>query len=186
MGKKLFEYTGIRYWSSSLLPALVGTTLPFWLQPPGFSFKFLTSVEFLIATVLFHAGFSCIYHGLSRRQELSWPKSRLFVFGTILIIAACLMGLHLNRYLYGIVFPYFGFAVLFLGCLYVIPPLSFFRRAGGEIVLAYGLGMLPVLGAYLVQVNDLTRRVYLVSLPLIAATGLWIWMEKLANRAIDS
>lgn len=52
------HFAGFRYWTASLLPALVGTTLPFWLHPPGFSFRWLGAIELLFATVLFHAGFS--------------------------------------------------------------------------------------------------------------------------------
>jgi 1,4-dihydroxy-2-naphthoate octaprenyltransferase len=56
---------------------------------------------------------------------------------------------------------------------------------GGEIVVAEGLGMIPVLGAYLIQVGDLTRTVYLASLPLVVAIGLWVWMEELASISDD-
>ena len=45
--------------------------------------------------------------------------------------------------------------------------------------------MLPALGAYLVQVGDLTRTVYLASLPLVVATGLWLWTDELATRERD-
>lgn len=186
MNREILKYAGFRYWTSSILPVFVGTTLPFWLRPPGFSFKLLASIEFLIAVVLFHTGFSFLCAGVDNKTTTRWPRLRLFLIGIACIIAACLIGLHLNRFMYGIAFPCFGFAVIFTGVLYVMPPLSFYRRPGGEIILAYGLGMLPVLGAYLIQVNDLTRKVYLVSIPLVAATGLWIIMEKLTNRATDT
>ena len=45
--------------------------------------------------------------------------------------------------------------------------------------------MIPLLGAYLVQVGDLTRTVYLASLPLVVVTGLWIWVEELSSRTDD-
>jgi len=45
--------------------------------------------------------------------------------------------------------------------------------------------MIPILGAYLVQVGDLTRKVYLASLPLIVATGLWVWIDELATISDD-
>jgi hypothetical protein len=48
---------GLRYWTASLLPALVGTTLPFWLRPPGFSFRWAGELEFALATALMHSGF---------------------------------------------------------------------------------------------------------------------------------
>jgi 1,4-dihydroxy-2-naphthoate octaprenyltransferase len=146
----------------------------------------LASAEFLIAAVLFHTGFSFIRAGVDNNSTTRWARRRLFLIGIACITAACLIGLHLNRFMSGIAFLCFGIAAFFTGVLYVMPPLSFYRRAGGEIILAYGLGMLPVLGAYLIQVNDLTRKVYLVSLPLVAATGLWVFMEKLTNRTADT
>jgi 1,4-dihydroxy-2-naphthoate octaprenyltransferase len=45
--------------------------------------------------------------------------------------------------------------------------------------------MMPVLGGYLVQVGDLTRTVYLASLPLVVATGLWVWIDELVSRVDD-
>lgn len=69
--------------------------------------------------------------------------------------------------------------------LYVVPPFSFYRRAGGETVICGALGAVPVLGAYLVQVGDLTRTVYLASSPLVVATALWVWTDELITRADD-
>ena len=186
MIKELYKYAGIRYWSSSLLPAFAGTTLLFWLQPIGYSFKPSVCCEFLFATLFFHAGFSFIHHGMDTRTIPHWPRSTLFIIGTACVIIACLLGFHLNRFVSGLTFFLFGGAVIFIGILYVIPPLCLFRRSGGEIVLAYGLGMMPVLGAYLVQTNDLTRKVYMVSLPLVVATGIWVLLEKFAQRAADA
>ena len=69
--------------------------------------------------------------------------------------------------------------------LYVAPPFSFCRRGGGEVVLSKSLGLVPVLGAYLVQVGDLTRKVYLASLPIVVATALWVWTDELITRVHD-
>ena len=44
----ILYFVGFRYWTASLLPALVGTTLPFWLRPPGFAFNWLGAIEFLM------------------------------------------------------------------------------------------------------------------------------------------
>ena len=107
------------------------------------------------------------------------------------ITAACLLGLHINSQLSlhegvpGYIFIVFGLTTLFVGFLYTVPPLIFHHRMGGEIIIAEGLGMLPVLGAYIVQVGDLTRTVYLASMPIVVATGLWVWMEKLTNTQTD-
>lgn len=191
-GKRSFlTFAGFRYWTASLLPALVGTTLPFWLLPPGFSFRLPTAIEFLCATLLIHSGFSFLLTLFEGKATVTWTKPRLLMCAGVCIIAACLLGLHLNSGLtfhYGVprsIFIIYGLVTLFVGVLYVVPPLNFYRRTGGEIVIAEGLGMIPVLGAYLVQVGDITRTVYLASLPLVVATGLWVWMEELASSPDD-
>jgi len=189
--RSILTFAGFRYWTASLLPALVGTTLPFWLRPPGFSFRLPAAIEFLFATLLFHAGFSFLLALFEGRATSTWQRPRLLKSAGVCMIAACLLGLHLNTGLtlhYGVpqsIFIIYGLATLVVGALYVIPPLNFYRRMGGEIVVAEGLGMIPVLGAYLVQVGDITRTVYLASLPLVLATGLWVWMEELASSLDD-
>ena len=184
-------YAGFRYWTASLLPAWIGTTLPFWLRPSGFSFKWIAAIEFLIATVLFHSGFSCLLAWIQDKTTTSWPNPRLIKYGGICIVIACLLGLHINSQIIfrsgvpNYIFMVYGLTTLFVGVLYVLPPFNFYRRVGGEVILAEGLGMIPVLGAYLVQVGDLTRTVYLASLPLVVATGLWVWLDELASRIDD-
>jgi hypothetical protein len=51
----------------------------------------------------------------------------------------------------GSIFIVYGISVLFVGALYVVPPFGFCRRAGGEVVICEGMGLVPVLGAYIVQ-----------------------------------
>ena len=101
------------------------------------------------------------------------------------------MGLHingnlrLNQSVYESIFLIYGFCILFVGVLYVVPPLNFWQRMGGEIMLSYSLDLLPVLGAYLIQAGDLTRIVYLAALPVVAVSALWVWIEELSSRAED-
>jgi 1,4-dihydroxy-2-naphthoate octaprenyltransferase len=188
---RFLYYSGFRYWTASLLPALVGTMLPFWLRPSGFSFKWLAAIEFLIATIFFHAGFSFLLAWVQNKVTPSWNKTRLIKYACICIGIACFLGVHLNDNLIlqtGVpkyIFMVYGLTTLFVGVLYVLPPFTFYQRVGGEIILAEGFGMIPLLGAYLIQVGDLTRTVYLASLPLIVATGLWVWMDELASRIDD-
>jgi len=190
--RSLLHFAGFRYWTASLLPSLVGTTLPFWLRPPGFLFRLPVAIEFLFATVFVHAEFSFLLAIFEGAATPRWSKPRLLRYAGVCIVAACLLGLHLNSGLtlhYGVprsIFIIYGLVTLFVGVLYVVPPLKFHRQKGGEIIIAEGLGMIPVLSAYLVQVGDITRTVYLASLPLVVATGLWVWMEELASISDDA
>jgi len=178
-------FAGFRYWTASVLPAIVGTTLPFWLRPPGFSFRWFGAIEFLVATVLMYSGFSFLQARFEHRATNEWSGSRFLVAASACLVVACLLGLHLSRFTTGGIFIVYGLATLFAGVLYVVPPFSFSQRAGGEIVVAMSLSLIPVLGAYLVQTGDLTRTVYLAALPIYAATGLWIWTEQMVSWSSD-
>ena len=186
-----FHFAGYQYWTFILFPALVGTTLPFWHDPPGFSFKWFVAIEFLIAAVLFFSGYSFLYAGFGGKKTISWTKSKLLLTGTILLLAAVLLGLHinsnlqLNQNVYRNIFLVYIAAALFIGILYIVPPIRFCDRIGGEMIFGVGLGMMPVIGAYLLQVGDLHRTAYLASLPLVVSTGLWVWVSELISRLDD-
>lgn len=194
MSNKLREgliLAGVRFWTASLLPALVGTTLPFWLRPPGFTFRLLGAIEFLLATVLFHAGFSFLLAWFEEINPENWSKGQILISAGLCIGFSCLLGVHininllLNSNVFEAIFLVYGFCSLFVGVLYIVPPINFYRQVGGEIVISYSLGLLPILGAYIVQAGDITRTVYLASLPVIVITGLWVWIDKLANYSMD-
>lgn len=182
-GGGFLSAAGARYWTASVLSVLVGTTLPFWLRPPGFSFNALGAIELLAAAVLLHAGFALLQTRFCGQFERS--PGQLLTVGIACIAAASLLGLHLNTMIPGNTFLVLGVCTLFAGALYVVPPLAFSERAFGEVVISVGLGMLPVLAAYLVQTGDLTRRVYLASLPIVLTTALWVWTGELVARVAD-
>lgn len=144
-----------------------------------------------MGTLLIHAGFSFLDAWVRERGPADWPRSRLPTMAALAIGAAGLLGGHLNSRLppHGgvpsVIFVIYGLATLAVGALYLAPPFSFWRRAGREVVLCEGLGLMPVLGAYSVQVGDITRTVYLASLPLVVATGLWVWTDELVTRTDD-
>ncbi len=179
------HFAGFRYWTASLLPAAVGTTLPFWLRPAGFEFRALAAAEFLAATVLIHAGFSFLRAWLDGEETRAWPRLRLMTSSAACIVAGSVLVQHLSVLVPGGALLVWGFMALFTGVLYLVPPFGFRRRIGREIVLCEGFGLLPVLGAYLVQTGDLTRTVYIAALPLFVATGLWVWADELMSLRDD-
>jgi len=178
---------GKRSWTASVLPALFGTTLPFWLHGPGFEIKVVEGVLFLTAVLSGHIGFSFLYFGLTRDNNSTLKRKPLFISGIFSLTVTVLIGVLLNSYIHigagvpGYIFIVYGAAALFTGVLYVLPPFSFHQRLFGELVAAAGLGMMPVLGAYLVQTGDIIRSVYIASLPLVVSAGLWVWITRLIN-----
>lgn len=186
-----FHLAGYRYWTASLLPALVGTTLPFWLNPPGFKFKLFEAVLFLLATVICHSGFSLLHTYFKIKHTSNRMEKKLFRAGIISLVASILIGFYLNNLLqlnnnvYEYIFIIYGISVIFIGLLYLAPPFNFSKHIGNEVNLCIGLGMMPVLGAYLIQAGDLTRTVYLASLPIVFSTGLWLWITELISKTED-
>ncbi|MBD3222151.1 hypothetical protein GF314_13020 [bacterium] len=170
----------------------MGVTLPLWLRPPDLELRPAGVLEFLLATVLTHAGFSFLHARFEHRGHPRWTESRLSFAGVACLALVGLLGWHLLRLVPDRIFVVYGLAVLFAGLLYVAPPVRFSRRPGGEIVLSMSLGLLPVLGGYLVQTGDLTRPVYLAALPIYAAMLLRVWVEQMTvpggegNAAGDS
>jgi len=188
--REWFNLAGVRFWTASLLPAFVGTTLPFWLRPPKFSFRLFPAIEFFLATMLFHAGFSFLLAWFEDNHNGNWSKQRILVSAGLCISLSCLAGFHININLqltpnvYEGIFLVYGFCALFVGVLYVVPPINFYRQVGGEIVITYSLGLLPILGAYIIQAGDISRTVYLAALPIVVITGLWVWINEMVNYSV--
>jgi len=186
-----FQFAGKRYWTASLFPALIGTSLPFWLNPPNFEFKIIEAILFLIMTVLGHIGFLLLYFGFLQKFKSKLKIKPLLISGIFSLTVSVLIGLYINSSLQlhpnvpEYIFIIYGVTAIFVGVLYVVPPFSFHQRLYGEVIISVGLGMLPVLGAYLVQVGDITRTVYLASLPVVVSTGLWIWITELIKKEDD-
>jgi 1,4-dihydroxy-2-naphthoate octaprenyltransferase len=180
--RTVLSLAGVRYWTAPLLPVLVGTTLPLWLRPPGYSFRWIGAFEFGIGALLMYAGFSLLLAHFKSRSAGVRRRGGILGGAVTCIVAASVLGLHLMRLTPHLIFVVYGLSVLFAGLLCVAPPAQFLRHPGGEVVLSLSLGLLPVLGAYLVQTGDLTRTVYVAALPVYAAVLLWVWMEQMSVR----
>lgn len=182
-----YKFGGIKYLTASILPVLIGTTLPFWLNPPNFEFNIINAILFLIMTIIGHSGFSLIYIALMENKNLKLKRESLLIWGLLFLTVSIILGLLINSSLQfqpkvpEYIFIIYGMTTVFAGVLYVFPPFSFHQRLYGDMVISVGLGMLPVLGAYLIQVGDITRTVYLASLPVVVSTGLWVWITELIN-----
>jgi 1,4-dihydroxy-2-naphthoate octaprenyltransferase len=123
-----FRFAGVRFWPSSIVPAMVGTTLPFWLRPPGFAFKWFSAVEFFAAAVLLHAGFSFLLSFFEKKRTEDPPRTPLLILTGLCLFASFILGWHLSSVLtlhkgvYPHIFIIYGLAALFVGLLYVVPP----------------------------------------------------------------
>jgi 1,4-dihydroxy-2-naphthoate octaprenyltransferase len=184
--KSFLEAAGVRYWSVSALAVLVGSTLPFWLRPPGFAFSWLHMIEALVGVVLLHAA-----------AALTRPRSGGDAAGGLgagpwrtpaiaCAAVAVLIGLHLNAVSPGNVVLILGAIGMAGGYAYGGRPLLLSHRGLGELIVGLCLGVLPVVGAYFIQAHRVSWRVVLASLPLAFAAVLALWVNEIAWHDRDA
>lgn len=76
----------------------------------------------------------------------------------------------------------FGAIGIALGILYSMPPVQLAGRGLGEIAVAIGFGVVPVVGGAWLQVGALSTQALLLSVPL----GCWIAAVLIANEVPDA
>ena len=181
----LMRAAGVRYWTASVLPVLIGSTLPFWLRPNGFAFGWMRLIEVLVAAVLVLAGSALVsvrYGGGTSGTVAPGPALR----GAVVCYAAgAAIGLHLNAVVPGNFILAVGLAGVLGGFFYSAPPLRLSHRGLGEIVVAVCLGVLPVAGAYYAQTGEISWSVYVSSLPTALALVLWLWVSEITDFDAD-
>jgi len=195
----------LRFLVASVMPVLIGTTLPFWLRPEGFQFNPLLAIEALAAMVLLHAGanFANEYFDSQSGVDADNPARSQFNGGSGLIVAGvlpasyfrrfmlvflalgALIGLHLSFVTTGWFILILGLIGIVLGYGYVAPPLRLGYRALGELIVALNFGVLPVIGAYYVQTGTVSWHVLLASLPITFAIVLVLWVNEVPDIEPD-
>lgn len=183
----LVEAAGVRYWTVSALAVLVGSTLPFWLRPAGFTFSWAYMIEALIAVVLLHAAAALTRSHASGDTSSDRPfgGSRTAPAIACLIIGVAI-GLHLNAASPGNLVLVLGVIGIAGGYAYGGRPFLLSHRGFGEILVGLCLGVLPVVGAYYVQAHVVSWRVVLASLPLALAAVLALWANEIAWHDRDA
>jgi 1,4-dihydroxy-2-naphthoate octaprenyltransferase len=189
----------------SILPVLVGSTLPFWLRPAGFVWNTGLFALTLVAVLLIHIASNLAneYHDhrsaadlrSSHRGGLSGGSgliqagalpARAFLAGAVVCyaVAACI-GIALEVVLPGNVVLVLGILGILGGYFYTAPPLKLSYRGLGEVVVALLFGVLPVVGAYFVQARTVSWQAVVASLPLSFAVVLVLWVNEIADAESD-
>ncbi len=195
----------LRFVVASIMPVLIGTTLPFWLRPEGFHFNLLLALETLAAMVFLHAGanFANEYFDSRSGVDAHNPArtrmnggSGLIVAGVlpesyfrnlmlIFLVLGALLGIHLGLTTPGWFVLALGIVGVVLGYGYAAPPLRLGYRGLGEIVIGLNFGVLPVVGAYYVQTGTFSWHVLLASLPIAFAIILVLWVNEIPDIETD-
>lgn len=189
----------------SVMPVLIGASLPFWLRPDGWSFSFVKLVESVVAIVLLHMGANLgngyydhvsgadpanpnpgvLSGGSGLISSGALPPSFFLKSSIVCLVAGSLIGLHLNFTTEGNLIIFVGVIGVALAHLYTAPPVKLAYRGLGELAVALAFGVLPVIGGYYVQAEAFSWRVVMASLPISFAVVLVLWVNQIVDYAPD-
>jgi 1,4-dihydroxy-2-naphthoate octaprenyltransferase len=189
----------------SVMPVLIGSTLPFWLRPAGWEFSLWLMIESVIAIVFLHMGANLgngYYDHVSGADPAN-PNPGVLSGGSGLITSGALspdfflkssivclvigavLGLHLTLVVRQPLVLVIGIIGVALAHFYTAPPFRLAYRGMGELAVALAFGVLPVAGAYCVQAGSCSWRVVLASLPISFAVVLVLWVNQVVDYEPD-
>ena len=198
MAKRAFHATRPKFFPASVLPVVAGTA---WGVYASGGFDISLFLLALLATVCVHAASNVLNDvgdediGTDRRNELRiYPytggsrfiqtgilsQSRMARLGVGLLLIAALAGLALLLEK-GPTVLWFGLAGIALCVLYSLGPVKLSSLGLGEIAVAIGLGMLPVVGAAWLQGASIDTVLLLYAIPVSA----WVAAILLINEVPD-
>lgn len=189
----------------SVMPVLIGGTLPFWLRPEGWSFSPWLLIEAVVGVLFLQMGANLGngYYDYKSGADVDNPASGTLSGGSglitrgllpasffrrwsmIFMTIGALVGIHLSLAVGGWFIPVVGVIGVFLAHFYTAPPLKLAYRGLGELTIALTFGILPVAGSYYLQTGVFSWRVLLASLPITFAVVLVLWVNEIVDIAPD-
>ena len=188
-----------KFLSASILPMILGTRIGYQLTGQLDVLAFLLA---LFAVIFAHAGTNVIndvyddiggtdrintariypYTGGSRIiQDNILTRDVMGQWGLTLLIFSGFCGAILVFYV-GYWVLAFGLIGITLGVAYSVPPLQLAARGLGESAVAIGLGVLPIVGATWLQVQQLSWNALWLSIPV----SLWVANILIINEVPDT
>lgn len=198
IAKRLFHATRPKFFPASVLPVLAGTA---WGVSVAGEFHFTLFALALLATVCVHASANVIndvgdesggtdrqntdriypYTGGSRFIQAGiMDAANMAKWGITLLAIAAVAGLMLLL-IKGPMILAFGITGVALTVIYSVGPVRLSSIGLGEISVAVGLGVLPVVGAAWLQSDVIDGAAFLFSVPISA----WVAAILLINEVPD-
>jgi 1,4-dihydroxy-2-naphthoate octaprenyltransferase len=191
--------------TASVMPVLIGSTLPFWLRPNGWDFSLWLMIEAVVAVAFLHLGANLGngYYDHMTGADPANPNPGVLSGGSGLITSGALppefflrwsvvflflgaaVGIHLTFVVPGHLLLALGVVGIALGHFYTAPPIRLAYRGLGELAVGLAFGVLPVIGAYYVQAGTVSWRVVLASLPITFAVVLILWVNQIVDAKPD-
>ena len=198
VAKRLFHATRPKFYPASVLPVLAGTA---WGVQAGGHFDAVLFILALVATVCVHAGANVIndvgdesggtdrrntdriypYTGGSRFIQTGIMEAQgMARLGISLLAIAAIAGLLLLM-MKGPMILAFGLAGVLLAVIYSVGPIRLASTGLGELGVAIGLGVIPIVGAAWLQSGTVDKAALLFSVPISA----WVAAILLINEVPD-
>lgn len=200
--KRLFHATRPKFFPASVLPVLAGTA---WGVQVSGHFSVVLFLLALVATVCVHAGANVLndvgddsggtdrqnteriypYTGGSRFIQTGiMEASGMARLGISLLAVAAIAGL-LLLLMKGPMILAFGISGVLLAVLYSLGPLRLASLGLGELAVAVGFGVLPVVGAAWLQSETIDSAALLFSLPVSAWVAAILLINEVPDVAAD-
>lgn len=196
------QATRPQFFTVIILPIMLGTAIA-WQQQQQFAALYFCAA--LLGGILLHAAINVLndyfdhlnhcdennqtpltpFAGGSRmiQNGILSPK-QVHVYGMILLVAGILLGLILV-WLRGMPIFWIGLIGVFSGYFYSAPPFALCSRGWGELLVGLNFGILPVLGAYLLQHNDFNLIPLFAALPLTGLVTAILYINQFPDYAAD-
>lgn len=126
----------------------------------------------------FSGGSRVIQEGLIQSKKILYASLTFFALG-------CAIGLYLNYICGKNVILILGVVGVFLGFFYSAKPLRIGYESFGELAVGLGFGPLMVMGAYYVGAEQLTFRIFLVSIPIGILIALVVFINEFPDYIGD-
>jgi 1,4-dihydroxy-2-naphthoate octaprenyltransferase len=199
VAKRYFLATRPMFLTASVLPVLVGSS---WGALEAGQWQWWVTLLAVLDIALVHAAVNVlndVYDDANGTDRLN--QSRIFPFtggsrfiqngvlsavqmrqyAVLLLVGAVVLGA-LLMLIKGPGVLVFGLLGIALGILYSAPPVALASRGLGEIAVALGFGVLPVLGASWLQTGLLDYRAVLLAIPV----SCWVANILLMNEVPDA
>ena len=202
VAKRLFHATRPKFFPASVLPVIVGTA---WGAHVSGQFDLVLFLLALAATVCVHAGANVLndvgdesggtdrqntdriypYTGGSRFIQMGIMEANSMArLGISLLAVAAIAGLVLLL-MKGPMILGFGIAGVALAVIYSVGPVRLASIGLGELAVAVGFGVIPVIGSAWLQSNTIDNAAVLFSVPISAWVAAILLINEVPDIAAD-
>ncbi len=191
-----------QFFTVTILPIVLGSTIA-WHHHHQFTLSYFLLA--LFAGILLHAGINVLndyFDHLNQTDEINLTPltpfaggSRMiqqgllsakqtYYYGISLLFSAVLIGSYLIVAT-GLTLLWIGFIGVFSGYFYSAPPLFLNGKGLGELLVGLNFGILMVLGAYYIQVQQINMIVLFISLPISLLVTAILYINEFPDYLAD-